>query len=220
MSKKIVSQTTSSPILVRSEDRRRHPRQKVSSITYLEFGDDNGGILLNLGGGGLSLQAVARLNPGQDLTVRFGLFNDGESITVAGRVIWLSPTRKEAGICFVDLSERAAELIDRWFAAQDAERISAEWKATADAEPEPAKNEIHLLPQFSATSGSPKITPSDLDLQSSPSETIPSDARIGDSLLDHALNRAKTSPVFGTYVPTHDAYEVGVVSKRAAKAAN
>ncbi len=197
-----MSQTTSSPILVRSEDRRRQPRQKVSSITYLEFGDDNGGILLNLGGGGLSLQAVARLNPGQELTLRFGLFNDGETTAVPGRVIWLSPTRKEAGICFEGLSESAAEVIDKWFAAQDAERISAEWKAAADAEPEPAKNEIHLLPQFSAASGGPKITPSDLDAEPNPSDATLSEVRIGDSLLDHALNRAKTSPVFGTYVPT------------------
>ncbi len=68
-----VSQTSSPQILVRSEDRRRHVRQKVSSITYLEFGDDNGGILLNLGAGGLSLQAVAKLNPGQELALRFGL---------------------------------------------------------------------------------------------------------------------------------------------------
>ena len=43
----------------------------MSSITYLEFGDDNGGILLNLAGGGLSLQAVAKLNLGQELTLRF-----------------------------------------------------------------------------------------------------------------------------------------------------
>ena len=196
-----MSQTTTSQIVVRSEDRRRHLRQKLCSITYLEFGDDNGGILLNLGGGGLSLQAVAKLNAGQELSLRFGLFNDEVPITIAGRVIWLSPTRKEAGICFVDLTESAANDIDRWLAAQDAGRLAAELAASSPPKPEPAPNEIHLLPpHLSLVPPVPRdILP---DPQADSSGVIPSEARIGSSLLDHASNRAKTSPVFGSYVPT------------------
>ena len=71
-----------------SEQRRRLPRERASSIVYLKLDDDNGGILLNLGTGGLSLQAVAGLNLGQDLILHFGLF-EKEEITVAGRVAWL-----------------------------------------------------------------------------------------------------------------------------------
>jgi hypothetical protein len=40
------------------------------------------------------------------------------------------------------------------------------------------------------------------DPLSSSSSVIPSEARLGSSFLDHASNRAKTSPVFGSYVPT------------------
>jgi Tfp pilus assembly protein PilZ len=196
-----VSQTTTSQIVVRSEDRRRHLRQKLCSITYLEFGDDNGGILLNLGGGGLSLQAVAKLNAGQELSLRFGLFNDEDPITIAGRVIWLSPTRKEAGICFVDLTESAAKDIDRWLAAQDAGRLAAEFAAGSTAKSEPAPNEIHLLPPHLSV-----VPPASKDILPDPqlasSGVIPNEARLGSSLLDHASNRAKTSPVFGSYVPT------------------
>jgi Tfp pilus assembly protein PilZ len=196
-----VSQTSTSQILVRSVDRRQYLRQKASSVTYIELGDDNGGILLNLAGGGLSLQAAAKLNLGQELTLRFGLFNDADTISVAGRVIWLSATRKEAGVCFVGLSETAGEIIGKWLAAQEAERISAEWKVVDPAEPEPAKNEIHLLPQLSPASGSPKNPPMELNERSIPSFAATSEPHLSDSFLDHAINRAKTSPVFGTYVP-------------------
>jgi len=195
-----VSQTTTSQIVVRSEDRRRHLRQKLCSITYLEFGDDNGGILLNLGGGGLSVQAVAKLNAGQELSLRFGLFNDEDPITIAGRVIWLSSTRKEAGICFLDLSEGAGKDIDRWLAAQDAGRLAAELAASSPTKPEPAPHEIHrFLPHLSVVPPASRDIVSDSQVGSS--GVIPSEARLGSSLLDHASNRAKTSPVFGNYVP-------------------
>ena len=183
-------------------ERRRHIRQKVSSITYLEFGDDNGGILLNLGGGGLSLQAVAKLNPGQELTLRFGLFNDEELITVAGRVIWVSATRKDAGICFAGLSERSSDAIEKWLAAQDAERISAEWKAVAASESEPGKRDSPSAAAFHRHLTDPKNGPEELVEAPIPLIAATSELHLSDSFLDHAMNRAKTSPVFGTYVPT------------------
>jgi hypothetical protein len=197
-----VSQTNISQFLVHSEDRRRFPRHRAFAITYLDLGDDNGGILLNLGGGGLSFQAVAKLNPGQDVALRFGLFTDRETITVTGKVIWLGPTRKEAGVCFAELSDNAEQIIAKWLAAQDAERISAERSAASFGDSEPAPNEIHLLPpQFPAASAASTSTLSDLDTQRAPSVAPPGGAHLSDSFLDHTLNRAKTSPVFGTYVP-------------------
>lgn len=197
-----MSQTNISQSLVSSEDRRRFPRHRGFAITYLDLGDDNGGILLNLGGGGLSFQAVAKLNPGQDIALRFGLFNDGEMIAVTGRVTWLGPTRKEAGVCFAGLSDIAEQSIARWLAEQEAERILAERKTASFADSDPVSNEIHLLPsQVSATLADPKSMPLEVDLQRSSSAAFPGETHLSDSLLDHALNRAKTSPVFGSYIP-------------------
>src|SRR5450759_3539291 len=102
-----------------SVERRRHVRQRAYSIMCVELDSDNGGILLNLGTRGLSFQAVAPLDPEQDLILRFMLFDMGETIEVAGRVAWLGRTRKEAGICFTDPPDRTMQCISEWIALQE-----------------------------------------------------------------------------------------------------
>ena len=54
-------------------ERRRQFRHKVPSIIYVGLGAGNGGIIIDLGAGGLSLQAVAELNPETELTLHFQL---------------------------------------------------------------------------------------------------------------------------------------------------
>ncbi len=44
-------------------ERRSHPRRRVLSLEYLDLGDSNGGIILNLGEDGMYIQAVASLSP-------------------------------------------------------------------------------------------------------------------------------------------------------------
>jgi hypothetical protein len=75
----------------------------VPSIIYVGLGASNGGIIINLGAGGLSLQAVAELNPETELTLHFQLQGNEQAIETEGRITWLGPTQKEAGICFKSL---------------------------------------------------------------------------------------------------------------------
>jgi Tfp pilus assembly protein PilZ len=138
-----------------SEQRRRHPRRKVSTIVYLKLDDDNGGILLNVGAGGLSLQAVAGLNPGQDLVLHFKLFDREEMITVAGRVVWLGPTRKEAGICFKNPSDSIEQSIARWIAREETALHESESKAPSAVKPVPAATGMPLPPPQIATTSLP-----------------------------------------------------------------
>ena len=102
------------------EERRRYARHRLtSSILYVELGPGNGGIIVSLGTGGLSLHAATKLNAEAELALRFRLDPNKGPIEVAGRVVWLGPTQKEAGICFKDLPADAERQIASWIAAQE-----------------------------------------------------------------------------------------------------
>ena len=171
---------------------------------YLKLDDGNGGILLNLGTGGLSLQAVAKLNPEQDLILHFKFFDTGEKITVAGRVAWLGPTRKEAGICFKDLSDPIEQSIAGWIARQETSSHATEWKVASPVNVVPAASEILLpLPQVSIPSIPAGGTA--LDPQTRPSTALPSESHVGDTLPDPASSKPSTPPAFGTSFPASTA---------------
>lgn len=101
------------------EERRCHIRHRLTSIIYVELGPGNGGIIVSLGTGGLSLHAATKLNAETELALRFRLDPNEEPIETAGRVVWLGPTHKEAGICFKDLPADAERRIANWIAAQE-----------------------------------------------------------------------------------------------------
>ena len=157
------------------DERRRHPRCRVSSIIYVKLDDGNGGILLNLGIGGLSFQAVAALRPEQDVVLNFGLFDTSETITVAGRIAWLGPTRKEAGLRFKELPHRSEQSIVEW--------MSNDEKSADSIEPSVA-NTLSLLPEKSEASLQPPEAP--VVVISKP-EAIPDPPAPKRALPSHAL---------------------------------
>lgn len=92
---------------------------KLSTTIVVELGTNNGGNLLNLGIGGISVQSVAELNPDAEILLRFRLQGAHEAIQTVGRVVWLGPTKKEAGICFNNLPVGTEQQIADWIAAQE-----------------------------------------------------------------------------------------------------
>jgi hypothetical protein len=104
-----------------SNERRRHLRHRLQpfSTIVVELGPDNGGNLINIGGGGLSLQAVAKLVPDTELTLRFQLQGMDQPIEATGRVTWVGPTRKVAGISFKNLPDTAEQQIVDWVESRD-----------------------------------------------------------------------------------------------------
>lgn len=102
-----------------SDERRHQTRHRLTSTVYVELGPGNGGIIINLGTGGLSLHAAIKLKAEMELTLRFRLDPTEEPIEVAGWVAWLDPTQKEAGISFKNLSSDAERRIADWLAAQE-----------------------------------------------------------------------------------------------------
>jgi hypothetical protein len=104
------------------DERRRHIRHSLlipSKTVVVELGPNNGGNLIDIGAGGLSLQAVARLRPEAELTLRFRLQGMQQAIEVAGRVMWLGPTQKVAGISFKNLPSSTEQQIVEWVARQE-----------------------------------------------------------------------------------------------------
>ena len=109
----------------RTHELRRNPRRKLAGMAYVELAHDNGGILLNLGEGGLAVQSALALSSRDFPGLRFQLPNMRGWLTASGRVAWMSESKKEAGIQFLDLHEHARAQIRMWVAKEGLEETSA-----------------------------------------------------------------------------------------------
>jgi periplasmic protein TonB len=104
----------------RSGERRRSARQRIFSLAYLEVGSDNGGMVLDLSERGLALQAF---NPLIDLTrvnLRIQPPKSRKRIAATAEITWLSASKTEAGLQFLDLTEDARVEIAEWISAEAA----------------------------------------------------------------------------------------------------
>ena len=127
-------------------ERRRHVRHKVASIIYVGLGAGNGGIIINLGSGGLSLQAVAELDPETELTLHFQLEGTKQAIETEGRITWLGPTLKEAGICFNNLVGNTEQQIAEWIAKLEQPAPGTETGTEPRPKPPPTSREAPVQP--------------------------------------------------------------------------
>jgi TonB family protein len=126
----------SNPASVPVKDRRLHARQRVSSLTYVDLGENNGGIVLNVSEAGIRIQAAAPLEEGP-VSLRLQLPGTRERLEMNAEVIWVGPSRKEAGLYFVDLSEDARRQIRKWIAQEASpEALTEEDESESDAEVE------------------------------------------------------------------------------------
>jgi TonB family protein len=124
----------SSPTSVPVKDRRLHARQRVSSLTYVDLGENNGGIVLNVSEAGIRIQAAAALELGP-ISLRLQLPGSRTRLELNAEVIWVGPSRKEAGLYFMDLSEDARSQIRNWIARETSpETLTEEDDSESDAE--------------------------------------------------------------------------------------
>ena len=85
--------------------RRSHARYKIDSVAYVDFGPDNGAILIDLGEGGLGFQSVLPVSFDHALLIKLKL--PWGSIESYAEVTWLHESGKCGGLRFVDLSSQA-----------------------------------------------------------------------------------------------------------------
>jgi hypothetical protein len=100
-------------------DRRAHPRSHAHKLAYVQIGEENGGVALNFSEGGLAIAAAEVLTSGYFPSIRFQLPSSDALIEASGQVSWMSASKKEAGIRFIDLADGEREKIREWIATKD-----------------------------------------------------------------------------------------------------
>jgi len=125
----------------RPHGNRAHMRRKLSPMAYVELGQDNGGILLNLSEGGFAVQSALALTSREFSELRFQVPALQGWLTARGRIVWVSDSKKEAGIQFTELPGEARREIQQWVAAEGApekvtERIPVAARPSIPAAPE------------------------------------------------------------------------------------
>jgi TonB family protein len=118
--------------------RRFHARRKMEGLSYVDLGPDNGGILIDLGEGGLSFQSVAPVTLDQAVLLKFKVPGEADSVEGYAEVAWLNESGKGGGLRFVELSENARAQIRGWSGELEAPEPGAS-QAGNGAETEIAK---------------------------------------------------------------------------------
>ncbi|MGH9685077.1 MAG: TonB family protein [Candidatus Acidiferrales bacterium] len=106
-------------------DRRLHARRAPVSLTYVEMGENNGGIMLNLSESGLAVTTAEVLGEHDLPRMRFQLPQSEGWIETSGQLVWVSASRKEAGIRFTGLSEEARLRIREWVGSNGSARTAS-----------------------------------------------------------------------------------------------
>ena len=104
--------------LPQSRDRRAHLRRASESLTYVALGQDNGGIVANISENGVTTTAAEMLVAELLSCIRFRLPDSALCIETSARIVWLSPSRKCAGVEFVNLPEDARTQLRKWISSE------------------------------------------------------------------------------------------------------
>lgn len=97
--------------------RRRYPRQTLRSLAYVKLDQANGGIIRDLTESGMAIQAVGRLQAGQELDLRFDLISPKVRVDARGRVAWADASG-QAGIEFQGVTPRVQRALRDWLLLQ------------------------------------------------------------------------------------------------------
>src|SRR5271170_3348834 len=99
-------------------DRRAYTRSNSPLVTYIDLGDGNGGIALNIGVGGLAISAAGMLFIDYFPNIRFQLPKVPGWVETSGRVVWVGDSKKAAGITFEGITEVDRERIRHWITSK------------------------------------------------------------------------------------------------------
>ena len=109
----------------RAAESRAHQRVKVHSLAYVELGDGNAGLILNISETGMAVQAVQMLTSNHLPKMQFRLPKTDTLIEASGKVIWQIRSKKEAGIAFAGLSDKSRGAIKAWISSEESRIASS-----------------------------------------------------------------------------------------------
>lgn len=99
-------------------DRRAHSRHRIRALAYVELGENNGGIVLNISEGGFAVRAAEAIREDSLSRLRFQMQHATQPLEMRGNIAWTNDSRKEAGVRFIDLREEALLEIRTWISKE------------------------------------------------------------------------------------------------------
>jgi outer membrane biosynthesis protein TonB len=116
-------------------ERRQNLRHPVRPTEYIEIGDSNGGIILDISEGGMAVASAQALVGNQTLVFRFQLPRSNETIEASGEINWIGETKKRAGVRFIDLPLAARRQIQEWIDSETSGHSNGDQKPNGSAVP-------------------------------------------------------------------------------------
>lgn len=107
-------------------ENRAHPRVKVHSLAYIELGQENAGLIVNISETGMAIQAVQTLSSTYLPRMHFRLPHTDALIQASGKVVWQIKPKKELGIEFDAISEQTRDVIRKWIATEENRQTESE----------------------------------------------------------------------------------------------
>ncbi|HTU35794.1 MAG TPA: TonB family protein [Candidatus Acidoferrum sp.] len=107
-------------------ENRAHPRVNVHSLAYIELGEGNAGLILNISETGIAIQAVESVSTNYLPRMHFRLPKTEFPIQISGKVVWQIKSKKEVGIEFDAISDQARDVIRKWIAAEENRQTESE----------------------------------------------------------------------------------------------
>ncbi len=96
-------------------ERRLHRRQAVFSAPYVELDSGNGGLVFDLGEGGMGISVAQSLTPQQHSRFSFSLSLNSR-LRGFGEVVWVAESGKSAGIRFLEVPVESSRHLRDWLA--------------------------------------------------------------------------------------------------------
>ncbi|HEY1470883.1 MAG TPA: GNAT family N-acetyltransferase [Candidatus Acidoferrum sp.] len=117
-------------------ERRAHPRLPVHSLAPIDLGTGATGAVLNIGEGGLAMRVPPTLTEHYRIPgIQLRLPISENSIEIDGRIAWLSESRTEVGIKFVNLQEETRGKMRDWISQQFSASRIREVRLDQDLQP-------------------------------------------------------------------------------------
>jgi hypothetical protein len=117
-------------------ERRAHPRLSVHSPAPIDLGTGTPGTVLNIAEGGLAVRVPHALTEHSQIPrIQFRLPISGNLLEINGQIAWLSKSRTEVGIKFVDVQEETRSKIRDWISQQSSACRIREVRLDQDLQP-------------------------------------------------------------------------------------
>jgi TonB family protein len=128
-------------------------------MAYVELGQDNGGILLNLGEGGFAVQSALAFQATEFAELRFQIPQVRGWLCARGRIAWMSENKTMAGIQFTELPETARREIRKWVAGKDMDASLRDGRPAAEPGTNISATEYRGDPKFQSPGSTEQKAP-------------------------------------------------------------